>query len=203
MPDESERQADARAEFAHQFGVFAVGAARSGDSAEAGDGEETVMSGPAKSEPEAPARGSLYGRARFEQTPARWRLGLGLTCFALTLAACDRAPTPQSAAARHATASPKQVVQRLIDAHKTTAYASIEPLCVPQRVSEITATLTAIDEFLTANEMLCSYVRDHISGGVARVIDQSQMAGKLDIVSQYVDGVGERCEGELAEGTGA
>ena len=69
---------------------------------------------------------------------------------------------------------------------------------MPQRVGEITATLTAIDEFLTANEQLFGYVRDHISGGVARVIDQSDIAGTLDIFSRYVELVDERIDGDAA-----
>jgi hypothetical protein len=118
--------------------------------------------------------------------------------FLSLLAACERGSATNAPGARDTAARPKQVVQRLIDAHRTTSYATIEPLCVPQRAGEITATLTAIDEFLTANEQLCNYVRDHISGGVARVIDQSEMAGNLDIFSRYVELVDERIEGDAA-----
>jgi hypothetical protein len=157
-----------------------------------------------QSEPQAQARGCLLEERSFAQISARLRLGLGcvrlrlsLVCGALLLAACDRA-TPTTAAARDAAASPKQVVQRLIDAHKTTSYASIESLCVPERVSEITGTLTAIDEFLTANDALCDFVRDHISGGVARVIDQSDMASNLDIFSRYAEVVDERIDRDSA-----
>lgn len=93
---------------------------------------------------------------------------------------------------------PREVVASLIAAHRQRSYAAIELLCHPLRVSEVISTLTAVDDFLAANDELCEMVRMKVSGGAARVIDQSRIASNLDIFSAYVELRDERIDGDNA-----
>lgn len=121
-----------------------------------------------------------------------------MTAYATLLlaASCNRsAPkvpsTPQEP-------GPRETIAALAAAHQQRSYAKIEPFCHPQRVSQVISTLTAVDDFLTANEELCALVREKISGGAARVVDQSNFAANLDIFSTYVEVRDQRIEGETA-----
>ncbi len=120
----------------------------------------------------------------------------GFGALLLLVVGCNRdAPTGPP---RDQGPSPRELVASLIAAHNQRSYAAIEPLCHPQRVSEVVSTLTAVDGFLSANDELCGLVREKVSGGAARVIDQSRIAANLDIFSAYVELRDERIDGDAA-----
>ena len=111
------------------------------------------------------------------------------------LPSCNREQPP---AVSQQSPTARQTIADLIAAHKQRAYASIEPLCHPRSVSQVITTLTAVDNFLAANDALCQLVRERVSGGAARVIDQSHFAANLDIFSAYVELHDERIDGDSA-----
>lgn len=123
----------------------------------------------------------------------RLKVAFGLLMLVI---GCNRAAPP--APREDHGPSPRDVIASLIAAHRQRSYAAIEPLCHPERVSEVISTLTAVDGFLSANDELCGLVRERVSGGAARVIDQSRIAANLDIFSPYVEVRNERIEGDTA-----
>lgn len=69
---------------------------------------------------------------------------------------------------------------------------------VAGRAADAARTLAAIDEFLLANRLLCEHVRDRFGPGMAQLIDQSHIAGNLDVFSPYVELVDEEVNGDEA-----
>ena len=65
-------------------------------------------------------------------------------------------------------------------------YGDLRRLVVPQRVNEVEETLTAIDDFLDANEQLCGWIREHVGIGLSQTIDQSDWADNLGLFSRHV-----------------
>ncbi|MBI5863861.1 MAG: hypothetical protein HZB38_05020 [Planctomycetes bacterium] len=90
------------------------------------------------------------------------------------------------------------MVERLIVAHRERGYREIEQLCVREKAADVIATLTAFDEFLDTNQMLCDFVRNEIGSGTARIIDQSELASNLEIFSRFVEIVDIQVEGETS-----
>jgi hypothetical protein len=72
------------------------------------------------------------------------------------------------------------------------------PLIIAAQRYEVVKYLRAMDAYLTANEQLCAFVRDHIAIGLSQTIDQSGMAGNLNIFSEYVTLLDETIEGDTA-----
>lgn len=119
----------------------------------------------------------------------------------LVAAGCDRSPSvPRPAAgAPAAVRTPRETIARLIAAHSSGSYREMESLMVAGRAAGAVRTLTAIDEFLLANRLLCDHVREKLSPAIAQMIDQAQIAGNLDIFSPYVELVEEEIHGDEAE----
>jgi len=72
-------------------------------------------------------------------------------------------------------------------------------MVAPGRGAQLIRMLTAVDEFLSANELLCDHVRDRFTSGLSQSIDQSRWCAGLGIFSQYVSLISERIEGDTAE----
>lgn len=79
------------------------------------------------------------------------------------------------------------VAEGLIAAREARAYRRLLPDIVPEQRQAVLATLVAIDGFLSMNEQLCTYVRDHVDVGLVEAIDQGQFAYRLGIFSRYVE----------------
>lgn len=140
--------------------------------------------------------------SRFAPHTARaLRLGaLAIAMLASAPAGCERPSAPSPArASTTSQPGPRQTIERLIAAHRERRYGDMESLMLPGRATDAMSTLMAIDEFLLANRMLCDYVRQHVSPGVAQLIDQSPIAGNLDVFSPFVTLVDEDVRGDDAE----
>lgn len=118
----------------------------------------------------------------------------------MSCAACGRAPGPPAGgiAAPGESTSPKATLERIMALRKSGAYAKMEELIVPERRHEVSRTLVAVDDFLHANAEICRYVREHVALGAAQAMDQSALAGNLEIFSPFVELLHESIDGERA-----
>lgn len=115
--------------------------------------------------------------------------------LALVLAACDAKPDPTNAEPAQ---RPKDALRELIAAWHRHDLASVQALLLPDRAASTIDTLLATREFLSANDALVAHVREHVSPGAARAIDQSYFAGSLDVLSPRVDLLDEVIRGDEA-----
>ncbi len=109
-----------------------------------------------------------------------------------------RPSSPNSAAAAANVRSPTQTIEQLIEHRRGRQYERMYPLIIAGQRYEVVKYLRAMDAYLTANGQLCAFVRDHITIGLSQTIDQSHMAGNLNIFSQYVTLLDETIEGDTA-----
>lgn len=125
---------------------------------------------------------------------------------ATACAGCDAPPPPKttqnasnSTSASTVTGeSPRAVLKRLSEAYRERAFRTIEPLVIRESAGETVQTLTAISDFLSANDELGRVVQETFGQGLARATDQSGIAGSLDIFSDNVSLLEERIDGEAA-----
>jgi hypothetical protein len=114
----------------------------------------------------------------------------------LALAGCDRwGPSPH---AKLPDQSPRATLEKLIAARRQALYRDFEPLVVPGRCDELVNTLLAVDEFLSANQLLCNAVRERFTSGLSQSIDQSFLGTNLGLFSRYVELVSEQIDGDRA-----
>ena len=121
-----------------------------------------------------------------------------MLCAVLLLPLGCRPSPPTTAAAAANVRSPTRTIEQLIDLRRGRQYERMHPLIIATQRYEVVKYLRAMDAFLTANEHLCVFVRDHIAIGLSQTIDQSGMAGNLNIFSQYVTLLDETIEGDTA-----
>lgn len=126
------------------------------------------------------------------------RIALTLLITVCVATGC-RPAAPSSAAAASAGRSPTATLEKLIAIRAAHQYEEMNPLIIAEQRHEVVRYLMAIDEYLTANGQLCRYVRDNIATGLAQTIDQSRLAGNLNIFSQYVTLLDERIDGDRAD----
>ena len=94
--------------------------------------------------------------------------------------------------------SPLQTLEQLIALHEQHRYQQMYPLITSTDRHDVVKYLRVADEFLTANDQLCRFVRDEIGIGLSQSIDRSRLAGNLHIFSRYVTLLDETIEGERA-----
>ena len=122
-----------------------------------------------------------------------------LVLFAVVLLPLGCRPSPPTTAAVAANVrSPTQTIEQLIDLRRGRQYERMHPLIIATQRYEVVNYLRAMDAYLIANEQLCVFVRDHIAIGLSQTIDQSGMAGNLNIFSQYVTLLDETIDGDTA-----
>ena len=113
---------------------------------------------------------------------------------ALGFAALGCIGCKQNGTASRPEQSPRAVLERLIAARKHGQNQEFEKLVVAERCHDLVNTLMAVDEFLNANLLLRSYVREHFSADLSLAIDQSQWGSSLGLFSRYVELISERIE---------
>ncbi|TWT44291.1 hypothetical protein RAS1_07010 [Phycisphaerae bacterium RAS1] len=123
-------------------------------------------------------------------------LGAAVLLLLLALAGCGQGGAASGTAAT--TETPRQTVQKIIDLRARRDYQQLRTLIVPAHASNVVTTLIAVDEFLAANDALCTLLRQEVGVGVAEMIDQSPVGSTLDIFSRYVELLDERVSGETA-----
>lgn len=118
----------------------------------------------------------------------------------VALAGCSRQPdgTSQTAQGASEALSPRQTLTRMLAIHGSGEYQKLEPLVCPGRTAEIAATLSAVDDFLTANRLLCDYLRDNVGLGLAQTVDQSFLSHNLGVFSPYIELLDETIDGDTA-----
>ncbi len=121
-----------------------------------------------------------------------------MLCAVLLLPLGCRPSPPTSAAAAGNVRSPTQTIEQLIEHRRGRQYERMHPLIIAAQRYEVVKYLRAMDSYLTANEQLCGFVRDHVAIGLSQSIDQSGMAGNLNIFSQYVTLLDETIDGDTA-----
>jgi hypothetical protein len=72
-------------------------------------------------------------------------------------------------------------------------------LTVPEHAHDVVTTLAAVDDFLSANDQLCEFVRSEVGLGVADAIDQGQLAYHLDVFSRSVELLDQSTDGDEAQ----
>jgi hypothetical protein len=132
--------------------------------------------------------------------PVRYAAVLAGAAVLTVCASCGRSPGPAAGSSTSPAESPgpKATLERIIALRKSGAYTTMEELIIPQRRHEVSRTLVAVDDFLHANDEICRYVREHVALGVAQAMDQSALAGNLDIFSPFVELLHESIDGERA-----
>lgn len=125
------------------------------------------------------------------------RGALILCAVLLSPLGCRPSP-PTSAAAASNVRSPTQTIEQLVAHRRGRQYERMHPLIIAGKRYEVVKYLRAMDAYLTANEQLCVFVRDHVAIGLSQTIDQSHMAGNLNIFSQYVTLLDETIDGDTA-----
>ena len=121
-----------------------------------------------------------------------------MLCAVLLLPLGCRPSSPTPAAAAANVRSPTQTVEQLIEHRRGRQYERMHPLIIATQRYEVVKYLRAMDAYLRANEQLCVFVRNHIAIGLSQTIDQSGMAGNLNIFSQYVTLLDETIDGDTA-----
>jgi hypothetical protein len=86
----------------------------------------------------------------------------------------------------------------LIAHHDARRYERMDPLIVAEQRNDAVSYVRAMDELLDANRMLGDFVRRHVGSGVLRSIDQSHLAGSMNIFSRDVKLLDEGIDGERA-----
>lgn len=114
------------------------------------------------------------------------------------MAACSRGPSTSAGATGPATLTPRQTIERIIALRRGAQYSEMERYIVAARRGDTLKTLSAVDDFLAANDELCHIVQTQIGLGLAESIDQSALGANLDIFSRYVEVLDERSEGDSA-----
>jgi hypothetical protein len=114
-------------------------------------------------------------------------------------AGCERAPdaSPRTAAAAPAQ-SPRQVIERIVQARARSAEKELRGLIVAERAEAVVETLAAVDELMTANQALCDYITREVGVGIVPAVDQGRIGRNLDVFSPHVAVVDERIEGDKA-----
>lgn len=105
------------------------------------------------------------------------------------LCGCSTQPAPDS---------PKGALQALIDAWGRGALDELERRVVPEQAHSVVDTLSAVRDFLAANDALCRHVRDQVGLGIVDQIDQSYVAMNLNVFSPNIRLLDETITGERA-----
>lgn len=95
--------------------------------------------------------------------------------------------------------SPREVVERIIELREGGRYAAMEKFIVPNQADGVLSTLAAVDEFLSANRALTTYVRDNLELGLSQAIDYGRFVNHLGIFSRDVELISEVIEGNAAQ----
>lgn len=139
------------------------------------------------------------GRSIVRRCPAqpRQRAALAALLALSTLTpGCGRWPWQASAASERP--APRAAAERLVAARQVGGYNAVSELCLPGAAEPVVRTLMAVDGFLAANAALCSYVRDHVSFGLAQMVDFSELGRNLDLFSRNVKIVSDTVHGDQA-----
>jgi hypothetical protein len=105
---------------------------------------------------------------------------IGTACSAVLAAGCQKA-------APAAALTPIETLQELIRLHDAGQYATMAPLIVSERASQVVDTLRAVDDVAIANRSLVQFVREHFSPNLADAIDQQYLTVNMEIFSQSAD----------------
>ncbi len=118
--------------------------------------------------------------------PRTQRLATLTLALAALLAGCTRTPDPSGQPTSRPACGPRQTLLRLMELRGQRQYTDLRLLVVPDRGSEVVATLLAVDDFLDANRRLCEWIRDNVGIGLAETIDQSDLGDALGLFARHV-----------------
>lgn len=111
----------------------------------------------------------------------RWIVLATLAILAIAETSCRRGPPDTHRLASSADLGPLETARRLIELRRGHRYHDLEALVAPADADALVKSLIAIDAFLTANQRLCTYVREHIGVGLAQTIDQAYVVDDLSL----------------------
>ncbi len=138
----------------------------------------------------------------------RRRLLLIALTAALLAPACSRPPPPSAASqpASGPTGDPRAALAELARLRAARQYRALSDLVVPPHGEPVVRFLLAVDEFLTANDRLCAWLRDRAAVGLSQIVDQAYVADdlaefagdSLGVFSREIELLDARVEGDRA-----
>jgi len=142
-------------------------------------------------------------RAACHPVPRRTRLPLLtsprlplLLSLAVLMGGC-RPPQPGSPAASSA-ASPRAVLNRIIELRTAQRYSEIQEHIVPEQASYVADFLVRLDTFLRANQRLLNAIRRDVAIGIPDRVDQGYITDGLGVFGLRVELLDEYVEGDQA-----
>jgi hypothetical protein len=106
-------------------------------------------------------------------------LGPAVWTVLVWVVGCARPAAPPTSAPTSTAQGPRATLRRVLSARAECQYTSLAGLVAPERADDVLQFVSAVDEFLAANQRLCDWLRDHVGLGLSQTVDQAYVADDL------------------------